>query len=381
MKVLITTYWYDPTVNGVVTSVMNLRRSLEEAGHEVRVLTMQQKRKGQTEGVYMTPSKSFEVAYPEARVPLPVSRIIYEDIQRWNPDVVHSQCEIFTLKPSIKIARKLNVLLIHTYHTDFEEYTGYFSPNKRFGKFLSKILTRYWLKHIDTVIVPTIKMKRMIAGYGITKPIAIIPTGIDLSRFENENTAADKLRLRKELGLAEDAFILLYFGRLAKEKNIAELIAYMRDVKEDPVILLIAGFGPESDALIAQAEKQGLQSRVHFKVGRFEKEDVPKYYQAADVFVSASKSETQGLTYVEALASGLPVLCRKDECLEELVIDDKNGYQYETEEEFLSFLQKIVQNTQKMTELSSTSKISAKEYSLERFAQRVVEVYQNEKKK
>lgn len=381
MKVLITTYWYDPTVNGVVTSVMNLKRAVEEEGHDVRVLTLRQKRLGQSQNVYMIPSVGFELIYPEARLRLPISKQMYQEIIDWKPDVVHSQCELLTFRPSIKIARKQNIPLIHTYHTHFEEYTAYFSPSKRFGDFLAKIMTKHWLKYVDHVIVPTIKMKRIIENYGVTKPISIIPTGIDLSRFENENNSADKQRLRKELNLPEEAFIILSFGRLAKEKNITELLSYVQEIKESNVIFVVAGTGPESETLLAQAEKMQLGDRVCFRIGRFEKEQVPKYYQAADLFVSASISETQGLTFLEALSSGTLVLCRKDECLEELIINGKNGYQYETKEEFLSFLSKMIKEPETREQMAVEGKKSAKEYSLKRFGQRVSDIYQREGKK
>lgn len=188
MKILLTSDWYTFAVNGVVTSILNLRKGLEARGHEVRILTLSQTRNSYTkDGVTYIGSLSAGNVYPGARIKLAFSGKEIDELLEWKPDIVHSNCEFSTFLPARKIAAHLDIPLIHTYHTVYENYTHYISPNKKWGRGVVKILTRRIASQTDALIAPTEKVKRILEGYNVIKPIYIIPTGIERERFLPRN--------------------------------------------------------------------------------------------------------------------------------------------------------------------------------------------------
>ena len=162
MKILITTDWYSPAVNGVVTSVKNLRRGLEARGHEVRILTLSQTTHSWTEdGVTYLGSVPAGLVYPGARLRTPMVRRWTQELVAWGPDVVHSQCEFSTFFLARRIAEYLDVPLVHTYHTVYEDYTHYFSPSVRFGKKAVAMFSRWVAAQTDCLIAPTVKVRQL----------------------------------------------------------------------------------------------------------------------------------------------------------------------------------------------------------------------------
>ena len=184
MKILITTDWYTPAVNGVVTSVKNLRRELEARGHEVRILTLSPDlRSDSWAGVTRLGSIGAGRIYPGARLRTALAGRWVRELVEWGPDVVHSQCEFSTFFLARRIAEELNVPLIHTYHTVYEDYTHYFSPSVRWGRRAAAVFSRWITGQTDCVIAPTGKVRRLLLGYQVDRPVLVIPSGIDLRRF------------------------------------------------------------------------------------------------------------------------------------------------------------------------------------------------------
>lgn len=330
MKILLTTDTWTPTINGVVTSTVALRTELQARGHEVRVLTLAGSSRTYTEdGVTYLGSLDAGLIYPGARLRAPALNGALHDLAAWSPDVVHSQCEFSTFAPARQLAKTAGAPLLHTYHTVYEDYTHYFSPSRRMGRCLAQLFTRSICAACDAVIAPTQKIQWLLTGYGVRCPVEVIPTGLDLDRFAAQPDPA----LRAALDLSSDEPVLLYLGRLAKEKNIAELIGALPQI--DRGVLLIVGDGPERPALEAQAQALGVARRVRF-AGMAAPAEVPRYYALADAFVSASTSEAQGLTYIEALAAGLPLLCRDDPCVRTLVTPGQDGWVYRTGAELMA---------------------------------------------
>ena len=178
---------------------------------------------------------------------------------------------------------------------------------------------RYRLRAADVCIAPTEKVERTLLGYGIENSIAVIPTGIRLERFGRTADQEERERFRSEWGIAPGAKVVLSLGRLGFEKRIDELLRGWKqaDIPKEQAVLLVAGGGPARESLERWAQELGLAEQVKF-CGMIEPSGTPAFYQMADLFVCASTSETQGLTYAEALASGLPLLCRADSCLKEI---------------------------------------------------------------
>lgn len=376
MKVLITTDWYRPVINGVVTSVLNLAEGLSVMGHEVRILTLSGSIHSYQEGsVTFIGSVSVGVVYPNARLRTTRGEALVRALIEWKPDIVHSQCEFSTFAFARRIAQACGCPLVHTYHTVYEDFTHYFSPNVRFGRFLAAAFSRHVLAQTDAVIVPTEKIRTMLRGYGVTQPISTVPTGLKLVPFLAPMPRFDRGTMRKKLGLAERDLALTYIGRLAREKNISELLAFLPAAPREVKLLLVGG-GPYRHELENEVRMRGLADRVIF-AGMVEPAQVADYYKAGDVFVSASQSETQGLTYIEAMASGLPLLCRRDDCLNGVLSPGENGFAYTTEEEFLSEI-KALQSAALRKQLGAAAQmLAAERFSEEGFARAALVVYKS----
>lgn len=334
MKILITSDWYFPVVNGVVHSVMNLIEYLESCGHEVRILTLSNTTKSYRDGkVYYVGSLSAEKIYPQARVTNLLAKSHLREIKDFRPDVVHSQCEFSTFVMAKRIASDLKIPVVHTYHTVYEDYTHYFIPSKQAGRKLVSMASKTFAGFCDRIIVPTAKTEKLLIDYGINPyMIDIIPTGIHLPKLN------DKALLRKSLGIGEDDKVLLYLGRLGAEKNIQEVMAYYDKLKDLDIKLYIVGGGPYLKTLKKDAEK--IKKEVVF-TGMVASSSVNRYYQAADIFVTASTSETQGLTYYEALSNGTIALCRYDTVLDGVIKNGFNGFKYEDYQGFEKFIQRV----------------------------------------
>jgi 1,2-diacylglycerol 3-alpha-glucosyltransferase len=299
-----------------------------------------------------------------------------KDLITWRPDVVHSQSEFSTFILAKRIAHAVGAPLVHTYHTLYEDYTTYFSPNKRMGQIMAQLFSMHVLAKTDAVIAPTSKIERLLLSYGVEKLIKVIPSGIDLSKFAPTSVEDDATsRLREQLGIPKDTQVIVYVGRLAKEKNIDELISNFSTIANNNRMLLLVGDGPERPMLEEQVRTLGLGKHVIF-AGMQKQEDIPSFYRLGTVFCSASTSETQGLTYVEALASGVPVLCRKDDCLDDLVRNGVNGWQYRTQTEYQQYLERLLADQELQQRLSVEALSSSTRYDRMVFAQSVAAVYE-----
>lgn len=357
MKILITSDWYFPVVNGVVRSVMNLIEYLESVGHDVRVLTLSNTTKSYRDGkVYYVGSLSAAKIYPQARVTNLLSTSHLKEIKAWAPDIIHSQCEFSTFIMARNLATDLDIPIVHTYHTVYEDYTHYFIPSKRAGKKLVSMASKTFAGFCDRIVVPTRKTKNLLLDYGISdEMIDIIPTGINIPDLY------DRKILRKSLGIDENAKVLLYLGRLGAEKNIQEIMAYYDRLKDDSIKLFIVGGGPYLKTLKEDAEN--LSKEVVF-TGMVDANSVNRYYQAADIFTTASTSETQGLTYYEALANGTIALCRDDAVLDGVIKNGFNGFKYQDFQDFEKFVERVFEDS----EIKELLEINARNYAEENFS-------------
>lgn len=377
MKILITSDLFEPTINGVVTSVKNLEKELKKRGHEVRILTVSDKlasyRKGNVYYVMSVPAK----IYPDIRIPISRGRDYVKELIAWKPDIVHSQCEFFSFGFAKKIARASGAALIHTYHTLYEQYTEYVP----IGKNLSREALGKWMKarlrNVDTIIAPTEKVERTLLEYEMRNRVIVIPTGIRIDQFaKSENTEAVR-DIREDCEIPEGKTVLLSLGRLGFEKRIDELLDGVRLLTEQKFdcVLLIVGGGPAEAYLKERVKELELESVVKF-TGMVKPEKVADYYKAGDVFVCASTSETQGLTYIEAMASGLPLVCRKDPCLCGVLEEGGNGYFYETLEQFAGGIEKLYESREMFEKACRYSRKQAERFGTEQFGIRVEWTYE-----
>lgn len=372
MKILITTDTYRPTINGVVTSIESLKKALDRLGHDVRILTFSDSFNSKQEGdIYYMGSLGAGKFYPDARMNKLFYNRFYEDIMDWKPDIVHSQTEFTMFIQAKKIAKDLDVPLLHTYHTVYEDYTHYFSLNKKIGKELAKQFTKQIIKTTDGVVVPTNKIYNLLTEYNIHEDIYVAPTGINVQKLSE----CDDFDIRSGYKIPEDKHIVLFLGRIGKEKNITEILQYLENIDRDDIVFIIAGAGPFLSELKDICSNSKIRDRLIF-TGMIDSSKVGNFYSKADVFVSASTSETQGLTFIESMACSTPIICRHDDCLDGVLIDGETGFGYDTEEEFIDYLNQILDNEQLRDKMGKNCKQLVDEnYTEDSFANKIEQIY------
>ena len=372
MKILITTDTYRPTINGVVTSIESLKKALDRLGHDVRILTFSDSFNSKQEGdIYYMGSLGAGKFYPDARMNKLFYNRFYEDIMDWKPDIVHSQTEFTMFIQAKKIAKDLDIPLLHTYHTVYEDYTHYFSLNKKIGKELAKQFTKQIIKTTDGVVVPTNKIYNLLTEYNIHEDIYVAPTGINIQKLSE----CDDFDIRSGYKIPEDKHIVLFLGRIGKEKNITEILQYLENINRDDIVFIIAGAGPFLSELKDICSNSKIRDRLIF-TGMIDSSKVGNFYSKADVFVSASTSETQGLTFIESMACSTPIICRHDDCLDGVLIDGETGFGYDTEEEFIDYLNQILDNKKLRDKMGKNCKQLVDEnYTEDSFANKIEQIY------
>lgn len=375
MKVLITTDWYAPVINGVVTSVLLLKRELEEMGHEVRVVTLSNNLHSYKDGnVYYMGSISANKIYPGARFRVNRTRSLLQELVAWDPDVIHSQCEFSSFRVAYALSARLGTPIVHTYHTVYEDYTHYFSPSARVGKAAVAVFSRWICGRTACVVAPSKKVERLLRDYGVQCRIEVIPTGIDLSFYRQGTDPQRMADLRRRWAIPEDKTVLLYLGRMAKEKNLEKLIDQIASHKRKDVVFLMVGDGPDREEVLDYARGRGLEV---IYTGMVPHNEVADYYRLGNLFVTASTSETQGLTYFEALAAGVPVLCRRDACVEGVIEDGVNGWQYDSGADFGRYLNAFCSDERLRQRMSAEAWASAEKFSAEAFGKAVEQLYRS----
>lgn len=375
MKILITADCYTPTINGVVTSILNLETELRRLGHDVKILCPSENfHSSESENVYRIGSVGVGRIYSGARAALRISQSHLQKLIDWKPDIIHSQSEFSSFIMAKRIAAEVNCPIVHTYHTVYENYTHYFSPSITLGRKAVIVMTKRILRHTKAVIAPSQKIERLLKDYGIEQPIKVIPTGLRLKKFSDEISVNIINELKAKLGIPLKSRVLITVGRAAKEKNIDELIRYFKRLDIENTAFVIVGGGPYLDALKDLAYAENISDKMIF-TGAVEPENIAAYYRLGDIFLSASQSETQGLTYIEALASGLPAVCRRDDCLNDVITNGKNGGQYTDFKEFSELIRTFLFNDELYKSMSEKAVQTAQKYSAEKFAKDVETVY------
>lgn len=379
MNIGLFTETYYPEINGVANSVFMLKRELEALGHTVYVFTTTTPGSPEYEyNVFRVPSLPF-ILITERRIGMFYLPKLAGIIKKLNLDIIHTHTE-FSLGIFGRImAKELRIPMIHTYHTIYEDYTHYLTHVKTIdarAKSLARIFSKVSCNTVAHVIVPTDKVKELLQKYSVHREISVIPTGVDLKKFDPSlYEQKDIDRLKMDYGIEKEEKVILYIGRVSKEKNIVEIInamkAYMKERTD--VKFLIIGGGPEAEGLHSRTRELKLEDKVIFG-GAKPWDMIGLYYQLGDVFVSASQSETQGLTYIEAMAAGLPAVAKEDDCLNDILINGVNGYKFNNEKELTSGLDKVL-FTDKETPYGENARKLMQKFSTEAFGKSVEAVY------
>lgn len=376
---------YAPDINGVVSSIVTLQHALEALGHEVFVIANQPRLFKRAYDGKILRLSGLELNWMYGyTMTSPFQPRAVKTIKAMNLDIIHAHTEFGVGIYARNVAKKLELPLVSTYHTTYEDYTHYINPlhvksvERTLRKMVAK-LSKYFSERGHAVIAPSGKTKGMLEGYGITCPIYIIPTGLDLKRFDKSASSPEAIKaLRASLGFSEDTFVILFVGRLAEEKAIDLVIEGFSHVDREALKakLVIVGGGPDDHRLQALAKSLNLENDVIF-TGKKPSAEVPLFYHSADAFVSASLTETQGMTFIEALAAECPLFARPDDVLSDLVLEEKTGYYFTTPKEFA---EKVAHHVRKPLNERNAMKKAARAqvqvYDDREFGKAVVEVYQ-----
>lgn len=384
MRIGLFTDTYLPEINGVVSSIHTLRLQLEKNGHTVFVITTKSESAEDDKDQFVLRLSGIELKKLYGYVlTSPIHIFAYNQIKEMKLEIIHAHTEFGVGIFARIIAKMQGLPLVSTYHTTYEDYTHYINiinsetVNKLAKKAVSSLSKLYGDSSTE-MIAPSEKTREMLLRYGIKKNIYVIPTGLDLVRFSNKHASKeDRNKIRSQYGVADDECLVVYVGRIAQEKSIDFVIDGFSYLKKDnvPCKFLIIGAGPDVELLQEQTKKLNLEDTVIF-AGKKSSDTIPSYYHASDCFVSASLTETQGMTYIEALACGLPVFARFDEVLKEIVVEDETGYYFSTPEEFSIKIKKyLALSNEQKHELSKRAINHAKPYDCQEFYEKIIHVY------
>ena len=381
MNVAIFTDTYFPDINGVTSSVYTLSEELKKRGHNVYVFTVSEpraelKKMQKDSSVYRFPSIPIVFLKPH-RAASPFSIRLFRLIKKFKIDVIHTQSEFFMGFMGMSASTSFRLPIVHTYHTMLEEYTHYVAHGKLMTPAMARQFSKTFCNFASSIIVPTEKVANSLREYGVKKPIYVIPTGINLTPFMKENHSDEEiLALKKKLNIDPAWPIVLCLGRLAKEKSLDMAIRQMPSIlKRNPdVRLLVVGTGPEKENLEALAESLHIEDHVIFP-GAAPYREIGSYYQLGDVFLCCSVTETQGLTYYEAMAAGIPIIARRDDCIKKILRDRIDGRLFESAEEIPDIVCEMLNDPAEAEGYAKNAYTAVAAFSATAFGERVEDVY------
>lgn len=380
MKIGLFTDCYLPQINGVVTSVLMLEEELVRLGHEVTIITVDVPGYlDERTNIIRIKSIPFH-RWKEFRVGIPISAHKLSQIKALHFDLIHTHTEFSIGLLGRHLAKTLDIPTVHTYHTMYEDYTHYVNRLKYGHNMLKKFIkkgSKFYVKSYDGVIAPSAKTRNALIDYGVRNNIFVMPTGIDLSHFIHINQNTPELdALRQKYGLTKDHHILLSVGRLSEEKSHDMLIRQLpKLLVEDPSIrIMFVGDGPYRSKLEKLCQKLNIAEFVIF-AGKIPFDHIHLYYNLATLFISCSKTETQGLTIIEAMACNVPVIVYDDTHVKDIVLHKKTGYLFTTEDELFENIQHSLSNPVIRKLLTQNAQIIIRSISKENYGKNAEKIY------
>ena len=381
MRIGIFTDTYPPYINGVSTSITMLERALRKKGHQVFIVTVNPENMTYKYEKNIIRIPGIPTGIYDYRLTgiYPIRAI--KTIKKWNLDVIHTHTEFGIGTFARIISKQLNIPLVHTYHTMYEDYVhyitkGYFNGTSK--KIVEHLTKFYCDKTAKELIVPTKKAYDLFKEkYKVDKNVHIIPTGIEIEKFYKENLKEEKLnKIKEKYNITKKDFIILYIGRLGQEKNIDFLIDNHEQFvnKNKNIKLVIVGTGPDYDKYKEKIKKLNLEQNI-ILTGKVPYNQIQYYYSLGDVFVTASTTETQGLTVIEAMSASIPVVCIDDESFRNTVINGINGYLFKNKKEYIKYIEELIDDNKKLKELGKNARKSTDQYSSKYYAESALEVY------
>ena len=383
MRIAVFTDTYPPFVNGVSTSCFNLVNSLVERGHDVLVVAPRPT-DGKLEqignvlyvpGIYLKKLYGYRLTNMFTNKPISI-------IKKFKPDVIHNQTDFTIGVLARRCAKKLRLPIVYTYHTSYEDYTYYVTHGimDRFAKRIVRNYSRGLANKMTEFITPSEKTKEYMRLVGSDVYINVIPTGIDFSIFKADKVDQERMEaFKKEHHIGPNTKVFLILGRIAKEKSmdvtLRGIAAYHNKHPNVDIKVLMVGDGPAREELTLLAEELNISNIVDF-IGQVSGLEVPFYYNMADIYTSASITETQGLTFMEAMAAGNIVLARFDTNLTGTIINGKTGFFFTDEASFIAQVEKIFALTPEQKQnIINEAYQTVDIYSIDKFYDNIMRVY------
>jgi len=322
MRVALFTNNYLPMRGGVTTAVETLRRGLEALGHQAWVFAPR------FANVAADPPFVFRYAsvpaltYPDFPLAIPFSPRLARAVRDLDIDIFHAQHPFLLGRTARRLARRLGRPLVFTYHTRYEKYSHYVPLRQDWVRALAISWSCAFADLADLVIAPSAGIRDTLGERGVRAPMEVVPTGIELDHF----SPGDRSASRAALGLPADDPLLLYVGRLDREKSVERLLAAFEQVAAvlPTARFVLVGQGTHARSLREQARRSPAGDRIDFR-GVSPREELPPYYRAADLFLFASETETQGLVLAEAAACGLPAVAVSASGVDEAIANGETG--------------------------------------------------------
>lgn len=375
MNIGLFTDTYFPQLSGVATSILTLKTALEEQGHNVFIFTTTDPHleKGKVEpNIFRFSSMPF-VSFTDRRI---AYRGLFEAVKlakKVDLDIVHTQTEFALGLIGKYVAHQLNIPAIHTYHTMYEDYLHYVLNGRLLKPYQVQQVTRTYLKNMAGVIAPSKRVEDLLTRYEVGIPMRVIPTGVDIAAM-NVETGQD---IRQKLGISPETKVILTLSRVAQEKKIDQIIKFMPELlkKDANTVFVVAGDGPDMDQLTALVKELGLEQKIIF-TGAVDHGDVGDYYRMADLFVSASDTETQGLTYIEALAAGTRCIVYKTDYTDNVFDNEDLGACFANYDEMHSLMMTYLEKSRKDID-DTILQNKLEELSAAHFASEVARFYED----
>ncbi len=371
MRIGLFTDTYSPDINGVVTVVKLMERTLSERGHDVYVFAPSHPEARNDQPHICRFSSVKLIYYDGMRVAMPFSRRAVRLAREL--DVIHSHDPFSIGLFAMWASRRYRIPHIHTYHTLYAEYRRYLPAMIRPPRRFVERYSRSFCDRCDLVIAPSPQMKCELERYHITSPIRALPFGVDAEEFERSET----WDARNSLGIRE-AFVILYVGRLGWEKNIEFLLVAFRRLRQlrQDTRLVLAGDGPHRAYLEREAEALGIADHVTF-TGFLPREQLVDLYRQADLFVFASKTETQGLVVVEAMMAGTPSVAVGARGVLDVVDSGHTGMLVsEDESEFAGVCHGLLEDERRRSQLADAGRRQARKLTAQASVDRLLALYE-----
>ena len=377
MKILLASDAYIYQTNGVANVVIALERGLSERGHDVKVLATSCDNQSRREGRgYLIRSRK-STFYPDIRVSLARRDPLLSELEAWQPDLIHLHTEASMARLAYRLTDRTHAPLVMTAHTDYAHFLFGERRNKKSVQLLLRLWGKAVYRRCAAVVAPSEKARDFVQLSAVRDRVQVIPNGIPLERYQRPVPPEERAAVFQRCGLTDNGCTLVMVTRVSQEKNIDEVLRYFPALLQrvPQAQLIIAGDGPERHKLEALSRDMGLERVVRF-AGRIPPEEVYRIYAAGDAFVSASTFEVHSLTNLEAMAQGLPLICRADASLLGVLENGVNGFAYETEEGFVTAAQRVLQDAPLRERLRQGALARAREFGEERFLDRTLALYQ-----